>query len=540
MPAINPSKAETDRYKLPLYTDGADPDLRDEYNRAMEKIDLKMGNIEDSQQTGGLTVRGTDPVSVTTEGTTSTVGLKIGNGLAKNTSTGMLEVPVDGVTIGYSSDGLHVIDGGGGGEGYTLPTASTTVLGGVKSSTATAADDVNTYVNPVGGKMTGEIRPGAVTTDKIADKAVTNEKLADGAVDSRVIKDGSITGDDIAKNTITSEHIKDGTITPDDLDKNHDWSGLGGKSINFANKGIKFLGTIPNLTYSCIACDYGVITETGSINRKTGVSSTTTQLNRSGKYCAMSFIDGHAVILDNNGYYTNVSADGVISKINRITTTSIAFSPIYCNNGFFYAHSGASLYVSLSGVAKNISITAAYNTILGANSKYVGLSSNSGTTVIVDVETGTSTSGNTNSQAFITPTEINSGVSSATGITIGGLSDGTNTCIVGVSKNGCGLFDYRNAPSNLSVFNGFNIRGNNLAEKSDCIFGQELIKTNSNSTFSYIDPNKPTRCTIISTRMTSSSSVLQSTKYTCYDPKNDIIYCIISESGTTKITMIGA
>ena len=189
----NPSKTLTDNYKFPLYVDGDSPDLTDEYRRAMEIADEQLRKVEDKADANKLSAE--LPLKIEDK----TVKLSCGNGLAVNKGTGMLEVPVDGTTIVYGSDGLTAVGGGGGGgEGRTYTGVAPIKVDNAKNQISLNAKGITSEF----------IADGAITTDKIADDAITSDKIADGA--------------------ITADKIQDGALTPDKLDPGSDWGSIGG------------------------------------------------------------------------------------------------------------------------------------------------------------------------------------------------------------------------------------------------------------------------------------------------------------------------
>lgn len=86
---------------------------------------------------------------------------------------------------------------------YTLPTATTTVKGGIMATSeiAVASD----------GKAT--IGTGAVTEGKIAANAVTEGKIAANAITSAKIKDGEVKEADIGAQAVSTAKIKSPTTT---------------------------------------------------------------------------------------------------------------------------------------------------------------------------------------------------------------------------------------------------------------------------------------------------------------------------------------
>lgn len=111
-------------------------------------------------------------------------------------------------------------------ERYTLPAATTDVLGGVKigknitvaaDGTISVADaaDLTPYAkkaDALTGDLTGtvakpSIATGAVITDKLADGAVSTDKLADGAVNTAKLTTGAVTDEKIAAASLSTTKL---------------------------------------------------------------------------------------------------------------------------------------------------------------------------------------------------------------------------------------------------------------------------------------------------------------------------------------------
>lgn len=123
----------TPNYNLDLYEDADKPNLRDQYNAAMGKIDVAMSRIDDAAS-----------ADITTD--------RIVDGA----------VTVDKIASG-AVDTAQIVNGA--------------------VTSAKIAD---------GNVTADKLDAGAVTTAKIADGAVTSAKIADGAVTNNCIVDGTI------------------------------------------------------------------------------------------------------------------------------------------------------------------------------------------------------------------------------------------------------------------------------------------------------------------------------------------------------------
>lgn len=146
----------TPNYNLDLYEDSDKPNLRDQYNAAMGKIDVAMSRIDDAASADITTDRIVDG---------AVTGTKIASG---------------------AIDTAQLADGA--------------------VTTAKIAD---------GAVTTAKIADGNVTADKLDAGAVTTAKITDGAVTGAKMAANSITNNCIADGTISESKLS--SVTPDKI-----------------------------------------------------------------------------------------------------------------------------------------------------------------------------------------------------------------------------------------------------------------------------------------------------------------------------------
>ena len=159
----------TPNYNLDLYESSDKPNLRDQYNSAMGKIDTQLAT----------------PVSESGIADGAVTGDKIANGA---------------VTAGKIASGA-------------VDTAD--IADGAVTGDKVADNAITTGKLASGAVDTSDIADGAVTGDKIADNAITTGKLASGAVETADIADSAITTAKIADGAVTA--AKMGTIPQADI-----------------------------------------------------------------------------------------------------------------------------------------------------------------------------------------------------------------------------------------------------------------------------------------------------------------------------------
>lgn len=135
-----------------------------------------VNGVNSLDDTNIITNANIDPVKLS-----STIA---GDGLARNGSTGILSVGVDGVTIETAGDAIQLKD-----------------LGITNAKIAEAT-------------ITGtKLVDGTIGSTKIADGNITSAKLASDSVTTIKILDANVTGAKIAASTILSGNIADGAVT---------------------------------------------------------------------------------------------------------------------------------------------------------------------------------------------------------------------------------------------------------------------------------------------------------------------------------------
>lgn len=131
-----------------------------------------------------------------------------GDGITRNSTTGVLAVGVDSSTIEITGDALNVKA-----SGITATQLGTGAVTSAKILDATIA--------------TADIAPNAITTGLIANltivagniaaNAITTTKINDSAVTSAKISDGTVAAADLATDSVTSGKIVDGGVAQEDL-----------------------------------------------------------------------------------------------------------------------------------------------------------------------------------------------------------------------------------------------------------------------------------------------------------------------------------
>ena len=136
---------------------------------------------------------------------------------AREKADQLLETEVDGkldaadliaganVTITPDPESGHVTiaaTGGGGGDSYVLPVATSAALGGVKASAQIL----------VAGDGAMSLAPDSVTHEELADNSVMASHLTALCVSSGKIQSGAVGTDKIADGAVTAEKIADGVI----------------------------------------------------------------------------------------------------------------------------------------------------------------------------------------------------------------------------------------------------------------------------------------------------------------------------------------
>ena len=193
----------TPNINLDLYEDTDKPNLRDQYNASMGKLDAFLSTPFTSAQ--------------------------IADGAV--TSAKIYDGAVTGAKIADGS-----ITGDDFADGAII--------------TAKIADGAVTSVKIADSAVTtAKVNDGAITTAKIADEAVTTAKVDDGAITTAKIADEAVTTAKVNDGAITTVKIADGAVTPDKLSFEFDsigYLGVIGDSFSAGNYSDWITPTVSN------------------------------------------------------------------------------------------------------------------------------------------------------------------------------------------------------------------------------------------------------------------------------------------------------
>lgn len=191
----------TPNFNLDLYESTDKPNLRDQYNAAMGKIDTQLA----TPVTSALIEDGAVTSAKIADGAVATADIADGAVTEPKLANGA-------VTTSKVANGT-ITTGKIGNDAVT----SDKIAYGAVTADKVADDAVTTNKVADGAVTEPKLANAAVTSDKVADGAVIAGKLGSNAVASGNIADGAVIAGKLGSNAVATANVANGAITPEKL-----------------------------------------------------------------------------------------------------------------------------------------------------------------------------------------------------------------------------------------------------------------------------------------------------------------------------------